>query len=100
MVERVHWQIKDGLREREVGSLWLQHLQWVLLGLNAAPKENNGFSSAEMVLGVCVALPGQLQQAGSAEQPSVYPAPPHIRLRSYAELAAGSPPSLLQQACC
>jgi hypothetical protein len=60
MVERVHRQIKDALRARGAGAAWHSYLPWILLGLKAAPKEDSGISSAEMVLGVPVQLPGEL----------------------------------------
>ncbi len=52
MVERVHRQLKEALRARAAGAAWHSHLPWVLLGLRAAPKEESGCSSAEMVLGM------------------------------------------------
>jgi hypothetical protein len=60
MVERVHRQLKDALRARAAGAAWHSHLPWVLLGLRAAPKEESGCSSAEMVLGMPLQLPGEL----------------------------------------
>ncbi len=70
----------------------------MLLGLPGAPKEDSGFSSAELVLGALVALPGKLQWAGEVEQLPVYPASPQTPMRSYAEVVTGSPPSHLQWA--
>jgi len=58
-VERVHLQLKDALRARLAGAQWAQHLPWVLLGLRAAPKEDSGLSSAELLYGEPLALPGQ-----------------------------------------
>jgi hypothetical protein len=59
MVERFHQQLKDALRARLVNQDWLSQLPWVLLGLRAAPKEDCGLSSAEMVYGEPIVLPGQ-----------------------------------------
>ena len=59
MVERFHRQLKDALRARLVNQDWLSQLPWVLLGLRAAPKEDCGLSSAEMVFGEPLVLPGQ-----------------------------------------
>ncbi len=50
MVERAHRQLKDALRAHQAANYWPEHLPWVLLGLRAAPKEDSGVSSAEMVL--------------------------------------------------
>jgi transposase InsO family protein len=68
MVERSHRQLKDALRARLADSDWPSHLPWVLLGLRAAPKEDTGASSAELVLGAPLVLPGEL--LSSAEPPA------------------------------
>jgi transposase InsO family protein len=59
MVERFHRQLKDTLRARLVNHDWHSQLLWVLLGLGAAPKEDCGLSSAEMVYGEPLTLTGQ-----------------------------------------
>ena len=92
MVERVHRQIKDGLRARGAGAAWHSHLPWVLLGLRAAPKEDSGVSSAELVQGTPLILPGQLVDV--PEPPRVDVAPPPTRPASYAA-AANTPPAHL-----
>jgi hypothetical protein len=81
MVERCHCQLKDGLRARSAANDWPEHLPWVLLGLRAAPKEDSAVSSAEMVLGDPLVLPGQPPAAGE-------PPPPQ---RSYRETLLGGP---------
>jgi hypothetical protein len=63
MVERFHRQLKNSLRSRLCGPDWSSHLPWVLLGLRAAPKEDSGTSSAEMVYGAALTLPGQFLSA-------------------------------------
>jgi hypothetical protein len=60
LVERTHRQIKDALRARLAGNRWPEHLPWVLFGLRAAPKEDSAVSSAELVFGAPLTLPGQL----------------------------------------
>ena len=60
MVECAHRQLKDALRAREAGAEWPDHLAWVLMGLCAAPKESNGVSSAQLVFGQPLILPGEL----------------------------------------
>ena len=57
MVERSHRQLKDALR---AGADWPSHLPWVLLGLLTAPKEDSSISSAELLYGAPLVLPGQL----------------------------------------
>jgi hypothetical protein len=95
MVERVHRQIKDALRARAAGVEWHSHLPWVLLGLRAAPKEISGISSAEVVLGEQLRLPGEIpHQFPALEAGGVDRRPPP----SYAAVA-DTPPAHLQAAC-
>jgi hypothetical protein len=58
LVERAHRQLKEALKSRLAGATWLDHLPWVLLGLRAAPKDDSNISSAELVYGVPLVLPG------------------------------------------
>ena len=100
MVERTHRQLKDALRSRLAGSEWPSHLPWVLLGLRAAPKEDSAISSAELVFGAPLSLPGEL--LSSTEPPvSSFVArlqlarpPPATRPLTYAQAAASVPPAL------
>jgi hypothetical protein len=59
MVERFHCQLKEALRSRNYGAAWAAHLPWVLMGLRVVPKEDSGLSSAELVYGQPLRLPGQ-----------------------------------------
>jgi hypothetical protein len=95
MVERVHRQLKDALRARGAGPAWHSHLPWVLLGLRAAPKEDSAVSSAELVTGTPLVLPGQLLHV--PDPPRVDVPPPPTRPLSYAA-AANSPPAHLAKA--
>ena len=45
------------------GADWYHHLPWVLLGFRSAPKEDSAVSSAEMVYGSPLTLPGQFLDA-------------------------------------
>lgn len=67
MVERFHRQLKASLRARLASSDWIFHLPWVLLGLRVAPKDGSGLSSAEMVYGSALTVPGEF--LGSPEPP-------------------------------
>ncbi len=67
MVERFHRQLKDALRARLQGQDWVSQLPWVLLGLRAAPKEKANISSAEMVYGTALTLPGEFLDSPEAE---------------------------------
>ncbi len=61
--------MKDALRAQSAANDWPDHLPWVLLGLRAAPKEDSAISSAEMVLGDPLVLPGQPPTAGEPPPP-------------------------------
>ena len=68
IVERFHRQLKDALRARLAAADWPSHLPWVLLGLRSAPKEDYNVSSAELLYGSPLALPGEL--VDTAEPPA------------------------------
>ena len=58
LVERFHRHLKSALRARLTGPNWTQELPWVLLGIRTAPKEDLGCSSAELVYGTPLTVPG------------------------------------------
>jgi hypothetical protein len=94
LVERTHRQIKDALRARLAGNRWPEHLPWVLFGLRAAPKEDSAVSSAELVFGAPLTLPGQLLTSPETPLEDVVEAlrstqPLATRPLTYAEAAAG-----------
>jgi len=96
LVERAHRQLKDALRSRLAGQDWLNHLPWVLLSLRSTPKEDSGVSSAELLYGTPLLLPGQPLTAGEAAPPPSgwQPEPIPTRPLSYAETAAKLPAAL------
>jgi hypothetical protein len=59
MVERFHRRLKDALRVRCAAANWVDHLPWVLLGLRAAAREDDGSTPAQEVFGSPLILPGQ-----------------------------------------
>ena len=59
MVERFHRRLKDALRARCAAANWINHLPWVLMGLRAAPREDDGSTPAQEVFGTPLILPGQ-----------------------------------------
>ncbi len=61
MVERVHRQVKEALQARAAQNDWPAHLPWVLLSLRAAPKEDSRVSSAELVYGARLNIPGSFR---------------------------------------
>ncbi len=65
LVERFHRQLKDALRARLDNQDWPSHLPWVMLELRAALKEDCGISSAELVYGEALTLPGDFLEAST-----------------------------------
>jgi transposase InsO family protein len=65
LVERFHRQLKEALRVRLDNQDWPSHLPWVVLGPRTAPKEDCGLSSAEMVYGEALTLPGEFLEAST-----------------------------------
>lgn len=59
MVERFHRTLKAALMSRCTNSAWFSRLPWVLLGLRTTPKEGIDVSSAEMVYGDALVVPGE-----------------------------------------
>ena len=58
MVERFHRHMKTALKARLRGPDWIDELPWVLLGIRTAPKEDLATSSAELVYGAPLTVPG------------------------------------------
>ena len=58
-VERWHRSLKASLTARCTGEHWTTHLPWALPGLRTTPKEGLTYSSAEMVFGQPLVVPGE-----------------------------------------
>ena len=58
LVERFHRSMKAALRAGLTDGNWVDKLPWVLLGLRCAPKEDLQSSSAELVYGQTLRVPG------------------------------------------
>ena len=58
LVERFHRHLKTSLKARLTSANWLDELPWVLLGIRTAPKEDLQASSAELVYGAPLSVPG------------------------------------------
>ena len=58
LVERFHRHLISALRARLTGPSWMDELPWVLLGIRTAPKEDLGCSTAELVYGSPLTVPG------------------------------------------
>ena len=59
LVERFHRTLKAALKARLQGPRWTDELPWVLLGLRTVPKEDLDTSSAELVYGEPLTVPGE-----------------------------------------
>ena len=59
MIERWHRTLKAALMTRCSSPDWAYHLPWVLLGIRTMPKEGLQVSSAEMVYGQPLVVPGE-----------------------------------------
>ncbi|KAI0238334.1 hypothetical protein LSAT2_010996, partial [Lamellibrachia satsuma] len=68
LVERFHRHLKSALMARLDGPNWLDELPWVLLGIRTAPKEDLGCSSAELVYGAPLTVPGDFIPRGQETQ--------------------------------
>ena len=58
LVERFHRHLKAAMRARLSGPNWVDELPWVLLGIRTVPKVDLKCSSAELVYGTPITLPG------------------------------------------
>jgi hypothetical protein len=90
----MHRQLKDALRARGAGPGWHSHLPWVLMGLHAAPKEDSAVSSAELVTGTPLILPGQLLYLQDPQRVDV--PPPPTRPETYVAAADTRPAHIAQ----
>ena len=64
IVERFHRHLKSALMARLTGPDWIDELPWVLLGIRTVPKEDLECSSAEMVYGAPLTVPGDFLPRG------------------------------------
>ena len=58
--EQPHRRLKEALKVHLATTDWPEHLPWVLLAVNIAPREDSRKSAAEMVYGTSLTLPAQL----------------------------------------
>ncbi|GFO20784.1 transposon ty3-g Gag-Pol polyprotein [Plakobranchus ocellatus] len=59
MVERFHRTLKAALKARLTGNNWVKELPWVLLGFRTTSWEDLGYSSAELIYGEPLTIPGE-----------------------------------------
>lgn len=72
LVERFHRHLKTGLKARLASSHWVHDLPIVLLGIRATLKEDLSCTSAEMVYGRTLRLPGDFFSPPSPEDASSF----------------------------
>lgn len=89
LVERFHRHLKSSLMARLDGPNWLDELPWVLLGIRTAPKEDLECSSAELVYGAPLTVPGDFLHRGQETQEVAQFLP---RLRDIVRELAPRPP--------
>ena len=58
LVDRFHHHLKSTLRVRFTGPNWTRELPWMLLGIRTVPREDLECSSAELVYGAPLTVPG------------------------------------------
>ena len=71
LVERFHRHVKSALKARCMGANWCDNLPWVLLGIRTAPKDDLAVSSAELVYGFPLTVPGDFICESSQEKDSL-----------------------------
>ncbi|RUS85737.1 hypothetical protein EGW08_006531 [Elysia chlorotica] len=69
LVERFHRSLKAALKARLQGANWVDELPWVLLGLRTVPKEDLETSSAELVYGEPLTVPGDFFHKDAHQSP-------------------------------
>ena len=83
--------MKQSLRARLTGDDWADQLPWVMLGIRTTVKEDLGTSSAEMLYGSPLAVPGDFAAVKPGNAPIVEE---HLRtMRTYAEALHAKPTS-------
>ena len=73
LVERFHRQLKAAIKCQSHPDRWVDALPWVLLGIRSALKEDLQCTTAELVYGTTLRLPGEFIQP-SARNPTSDPA--------------------------
>lgn len=85
LIERFHRHMKSALRARLTGPNWMDELPWVMLGIRTAPKEDLGTSSAELVFGAPLMVPGDFVPAApSSPSPTQFLSSLRDKVRSLA----------------
>ena len=90
LVERLHRQLKASIKCLPSPHNWISGLPWILLGIHTAFKEDIGCSSAELVYGTTLHVPGELVSPHFSPVPD--PASYAATLRSAMQSIKAIPP--------
>ena len=90
LVERLHQQLKASIKCLPSPHDWISGLPWILLGIHTAYKEDIGCSSAELVYGTTLCVPGELVSPHFSPVPD--PASYAATLRSAMQSIKAIPP--------
>ena len=60
MMERFHCRLKDTLRARCAGPVWIDHFPLVMLGIRASPHKDTAITPSQAIFGSALVLPGQI----------------------------------------
>ena len=94
LVERFHRQLKASLKSQNNPTRWADSLPLVLLGIRTAYKPDVKCTTAELVYGTTLRLPGEFfaQNQGSSTEPSVTDTTYVSQLKETMRLLAAVPP--------
>ena len=90
LVEQLHRQLKASIKCLPSPHNWISGLPWILLGIRTAFKEDIGYSSAELVYGTTLRVPGELVSPHFSPVPD--PASYAATLRSAMQSIKAIPP--------
>ena len=90
LVERLHRQLKAAIKCLRSPTDWISGLPWILLGIRTALKEDLGCSSAELVYGTTLRVPGEFISPHSEQVPD--PSSYATQLRSAMQSIKAIPP--------
>ena len=94
LVERFHRTMKAALKARLTGPNWFDELPWVLLGLRTAPKDDLQSSSAELVYGEPLIVPGTFITSNTIPWIPAYVNRPAIPTTSHGRCTSSIPSQL------
>ena len=91
MVERFHRQLKAALKAQPNPTLWMDALPLVMLGIRTALKEDLSATTAEMVYGTTLRLPGEFFTPSNSQH-TLKPTDYVSQLKTHMHLIQPTPP--------